>query len=142
MVDIGVVHKSLVVGKNSRGRDLGDFPFPSRRIPGGVQELNNFLRYLKIGVFGILLGVDQKLPGRRNGSDNVHVAARSEAFGVPCQAARKPDGVGSADGSGKFSFHLRFAPSGVAGRIQLNCLGDQHSALSVDLDSAAFVDQA
>ena len=49
--------------------------------------------------------------------------------------------MGGPDGAGQLRLHVLAAQAGIAAGIELHGIGEQHSALPVDLDAAALVDK-
>ena len=141
MVDVAPVHKVMPIAQRLGRGHIDDLEPATLGIGRLAQLAANVLHGAVIGMVGVRLAVQQNLPRRRKGRDNIHMAARAKGFIIARQPLGQPDRLVHPQSAR----HLRLDPAlvgmGVAVGVQLHGFGQQDRALTVHMQPAAFVDQ-
>ncbi|CDZ87266.1 hypothetical protein RHRU231_230094 [Rhodococcus ruber] len=141
VVDVAVVHPALVVAHRGRGRHPDDAPRLAADVGRVLQPVDDLGGDVEVRVAPVALVVDEDHTRGRDRGDDVDVPAGAVAFLVPRQPARQPDRAGRAEGAPQFRFDRGLVQVRVAPGVELDGLGEQDGAETVDLDAAALVDQ-
>src|SRR5581483_10262502 len=142
VVDVRPVDRlaAELVGDRGRG-DLDDLQRAAVRVGRGAQQGDDLPGDLVVRVGRVGLVVRGDDAGPEEGGDDVDVATGAVGVVVAGEAARQPDRLAGAELGVDLRLGLLAGQAGVAARVELDGLGEQHGALAVHVDAAALVDQ-